>query len=166
MSVTGVEKDPARRTMTVTAEYPSPVERVWRLWSDPRLLERWWGPPTYPATFEEHDLVPGGSVTYFMTGPGGDRHRGWWRITSVEPPHRLEFEDGFADGDGVPAANMPVSLASVALIALPDGGTRMTITFTFPSSEAMEQMLGMGMEEGLVGAIGQIDALLAEGATG
>lgn len=166
MSVTGVEKDPARRTMTVTAEYPSPVERVWRLWSDPRLLERWWGPPTYPATVEDHDLVPGGSVTYFMTGPGGDRHRGWWRITAVEAPHRLEFEDGFADPDGVPLADMPVTSARVELVPLPDGGTRMTIASTFASAEAMEQLLGMGMEEGLRAAVGQTDALLAEVAAG
>lgn len=166
MSVTGVEKDPERRTMTVTAEYPSPVERVWRLWSDPRQLERWWGPPTYPATVEDHDLVPGGTVTYFMTGPEGDRHRGWWRITAVDAPHRLEFEDGFADPDGVPSPDMPQISVRVGLASLPDGGTRMTITSTFPSPEAMEQLLTMGMEEGLVAAVGQTDALLAEVAAG
>ena len=166
MSVTGVVKDPVRRTMTVTAEYPSPVERVWRLWSDPRMLERWWGPPSHPATVEDHDLVPGGSVTYFMTGPEGDRHRGWWRITAVDEPHRLEFEDGFAGPDGAPLPDMPVISARVDLASLPDGGTRMTITSTCPSTDAMEQLLTMGMEEGLRLAVGQTDALLAEVAAG
>ena len=51
--------------------------RVWQLWADPRLLERWWGPPGFPATFEHHDLTPGGTITYFMSGPdGGDRFDG------------------------------------------------------------------------------------------
>jgi hypothetical protein len=36
-----------------------------------------------------------------MTGPEGDRHRGWWRVIAVDAPRALEFEDGFADDDGV-----------------------------------------------------------------
>ena len=50
MTVTNVHKDPEALTMTITAEFDAPVERVWQLWADPRQLERWWGPPTYPAT--------------------------------------------------------------------------------------------------------------------
>ena len=59
MSVTSVGKDSEALTMTITAEYAAPIERVWDLWADPRKLERWWGPPTYPATFVDHDLTPG-----------------------------------------------------------------------------------------------------------
>ena len=100
MTVTDVVKDPENRTMTITAEFGAPVERVWQIWADPRQLERWWGPPTYPATVVDHDLSPGGAVNYFMTGPEGDKHAGWWRVSAVVPPNRLEFEDGFADGEG------------------------------------------------------------------
>ena len=39
------------------------------------------------------------SVTYFMTGPEGDKHHGWWRITAVDAPKSLEFIDGFADAE-------------------------------------------------------------------
>src|SRR5436853_623354 len=78
------------------------VERAWQLWADPRQLERWWGPPTYPATVVDHDLSPGGRVTYFMTGPEGDKAGGWWEVAAVDPPRRLEFTDGFADGNGEP----------------------------------------------------------------
>ena len=45
--------------MTVTAEFAAPVERVWALYADPRRLERHWGPPGWPATFVQHELVPG-----------------------------------------------------------------------------------------------------------
>jgi len=102
VTVTGVTKDPETRTMTISARFDAPMARVWEVWSDPRQLERWWGPPTYPATVLEHDLTPGGMVAYAMTGPGGDRHRGWWRVRAVEPPRFLEFEDGFADEAGNP----------------------------------------------------------------
>jgi uncharacterized protein YndB with AHSA1/START domain len=64
MSVTSVRKDTEQLTMTVTAEYDVTADRAWQLWADPRQLERWWGPPTYPATVEKHDLTPGGQVSY------------------------------------------------------------------------------------------------------
>ena len=159
MTVTSVDKDPATRTMTIAAEFDAPVARVWQVWEDPRQLERWWGPPTYPATVLDHDLTPGGSVAYLMTGPEGDQHRGWWRVVAVEAPHRLEFEDGFADADGKPL-DMPVTTVRVTLDERDGGGTRMRIASVFPSTEAMEQMLAMGMAEGMAQALGQVDELL------
>lgn len=161
MTVTSVEQDLDRLTLTLIAEFDAPVERVWQLWADPRQLERWWGPPTYPATVEEHDLTPGGNVTYFMTGPEGDKHYGWWRVTAVNPPESLEFIDGFADADGKPSEDLPTTTVQVRLIANA-GGTRMELRSTYDSREQMEQVLGMGVVEGLRQSVGQIDALLAE----
>ncbi len=160
MTVTSVHKDSETMTMTITAEFDAPIGRVWQLWENPRELERWWGPPTYPATVVDHDLTPGGSVTYFMTGPEGDQPRGWWRVLAVDAPHRLEFEDGFADNAGDPNPDMPTMTIRVALDEQPDGGTRMTIETTFPSLENMEQIISMGAEEGMTSAIAQIDELL------
>jgi uncharacterized protein YndB with AHSA1/START domain len=158
--VTSIEKNPETRTMTITAEFTAPADRVWRVWDDPRQLERWWGPPTYPATVLDHDLSPGGTVNYLMTGPEGDKHRGWWRVLAVDAPHRLEFEDGFADDVGKPNPDLPTTIIRVTL-SESDGGTRMAIETTFPSLEAMEQLVAMGMEEGMREAVGQIDPLLA-----
>jgi uncharacterized protein YndB with AHSA1/START domain len=156
-----IAKDFDALTMTVSATFDAPVERLWHLWSEPRQLERWWGPPDYPATVVDHDLTPGGAVSYFMTSPEGDRHRGWWKVLAVDAPHGLEFEDGFADDDGNPNLELPVSATRVSLAATADGRTAMTIVSTFPSLEAMEETIAMGVEEGLAGAMGQIDAILA-----
>lgn len=161
MTVTRVDKDPTTLSMTLVAEFDAAAERVWQVWSDPRQLERWWGPPTYPATVEEHDLSPGGRVTYFMTGPDGDKPRGYWQITAVEPPRRLEFVDGFADDSGAPVDSMPESTVEVRLHDRTEGGTRMEVRTVFGSAEAMEQLLAMGMVEGMTEAANQIDALLA-----
>lgn len=162
MTVTNVHKDAERLTLSITAEFDAPVSRVWELWEDPRQLERWWGPPTYPATFVEHDLTPGGTVTYYMTGPDGDQPHGWWRIVEVEAPHRLVFEDGFADDAGNPLNEMPTISMRVTIEAIASGRTRMVIEDRFDSVEAMEQLVAMGMEEGMTLALGQIDDLLAE----
>ena len=161
MSVISVEKDVEALTLTLVAEFAAPVDRVWELWADPRRLERWWGPPTYPATVEEHELRPGGRVTYFMTSPEGERHHGWMEITAVEPPLALRFREGFADEHGTPADGMPSTTMDVRLTER-DGVTRMELRAAFDSREGMDQLVAMGMPEGLREAVGQIDALLAE----
>jgi len=164
MTVTAVRKDPESLTMTLEAEFDASPDRVWQLWADPRQLERWWGPPTYPATVDSHDLRSGGRVEYHMTGPSGDQPRGFWQVLSAEPPHRLFFRDGFANADGTPNSDMPMNDVEVTIKALDERRTRMEIASIFPDTAAMEQVLAMGMEEGLTLAMGQIDAILDEDA--
>lgn len=162
MSVTNIAKDPERFTLTVTAEYDVTAERAWRLWNDPRQLERWWGPPVYPSTVVDHDLRSGGRVTYFMTGPEGDKHFGYWDVLEVEAPRLLLVSDGFADDAGNANTELPSTRMRVSIADREPGGVVVTIESQFPSLEAMEQMVAMGMEEGLREAMGQIDGLLAE----
>ena len=164
MTVTAVDKDPATLTMTLTAEFDATPERVWQLWADPRQLERWWGPPTYPATFTSLDLRAGGRASYFMTGPdGAATPPGYWEIVAAEPPRRLEMIDGFANADGSPNQDMPgPGGMNVTIESVGEGRTRMTIESTFPDTATMEQLLAMGQEEGMTEAVGQIDAILAE----
>jgi uncharacterized protein YndB with AHSA1/START domain len=162
MTVTAVRKDPQALTMTLEAEFDASPERVWQLWADPRQLERWWGPPTYPATVTTHNLTPGGRVEYQMTGPEGDQHRGYWDVLEIEEPHRLVLSDGFANADGTPNTDLPPSTMYVRIEGIGGGRTRMAIEGVFPSAKAMEQILAMGTEEGMTLALGQIDAILAE----
>jgi uncharacterized protein YndB with AHSA1/START domain len=164
MTVTGVRKDSDALTMTVEAEFDAPAERVWQLWADPRQLERWWGPPTYPATFTKHDLQPGGHVEYHMTGPAGDQPKGYWEIDEADAPRSIVFRDGFANDDGSPNRDMPMNTVRVSIEETAGSRTRMSIESIFPSTEAMEQLLAMGMEEGLTQAVAQIDAILAQDA--
>jgi len=113
------------------------------------------------ATVVDHELRPEGKVSYFMTGPEGDQHHGWWTVLAVDAPHRLELVDGFADSDGVPHDELPVTTLVVTFASLPNGNTRMVLESQFPSTAAMEQVLEMGMEEGLAAAMSQIDSVLA-----
>jgi uncharacterized protein YndB with AHSA1/START domain len=159
LSITSVNTDHDNLTVTLIADFDAPIDQVWELWSDPRKLERWWGPPAYPATFEKHDLAPGGEATYFMTGPEGDTTWGMFRVTAVDPPTSLEFTDAFADTDGRPIPDLPITTITVRLTER-DGGTRMEIRATFDSREDMEKWVSAGTVEGLRQAVGQMDALL------
>ena len=162
MTVTAVRKDSQRLTLTVEAEFDAPVERIWHLWSDPRKLERWWGPPAYSATFTKHDLARGGRIEYHMTGPEGDQPHGYWDVLEVEPPRRIVLRGGIANADGTPNKDTPISTIRVGIEEVAQGRTRMSIENVFPSTEAMEQVLAMGTDEGQRQAAGQIDAILAE----
>jgi uncharacterized protein YndB with AHSA1/START domain len=160
MSVTDVTHSPETLTLTLTAQFDATVEAVWDMWADPRKLERWWGPPMYPATVVDFDLRPGGRMTYFMTGPDGEKFHGWWEVQEVAAPLALSFIDGFADESGSPSDEMPQAATRVSIAEAGHGRTDMRIVSTFPSVEAMEQLIAMGMLEGLTEAVNQIDALL------
>lgn len=160
MPITSISSAPETLTLTVVGDYSVPVERLWEAWSDPRQLERFWGPETWPATFEHHDMTPGGRSQYYMTGPDAQVSRGWWRFVSIDEGRSFELEDGFADDEGNPNEAMPTTGMTVTFEST-DEGSRFTIVSTFVNLEHMEQLLEMGMAEGLKSALGKLDGVLA-----
>ena len=164
MPIKTVTSDKDALTLSVIGEYPVPVERLWEAYADPRQLERFWGPETWPATFTRHDMTIGGRSEYHMTGPDGSSSRGWWRFLAVEPVRRIEVEDGFSHEDGRPNEDMP-SMRMVFTFEPTSTGSRFTSVTYFNSIESMEQLVQMGMIEGLQSALGQLDDVLAEPAS-
>ncbi len=161
MPVTSVTKDPEALTMAVVADFPASVERLWDAYADPRQLSKFWGPPQYPMTFNRHDLFPGGRSTYTMSGPEGETAHGYWEFLAVNPGKSFEVIDGFALEDGRPNRDMPTCRMEF-LFEATDSGSRLTTTSHFASLDEFEKLLGMGMEEGTLAAMGQIDDVLAD----
>ena len=161
MPVTNVTNDAAAQTVTVTAEFDAPVERAWQLYADPRQLEQWWNPPGYPLTITEHDLSNGGFVRAHVTTPDGQQANAYWRISAVDAPRGMEWEDGFLDDQGEPDPAIPPTTMRVTLAERAGGGTLMTIVAGFLSAEAMQEYLDMDMAEQMRVTITQADALLA-----
>lgn len=159
MPVTNVIKDAENLQLTLVAEFDAPVERVWQVFEDPRQLERWWGPPTWPATFTEHEFTVGSMSKYHMTGPDGTKAAGWWIITSIDEHNQFTFDDGFADSNGEPV-DPDDKTSAVVSFETTAAGTQLTLQSTFRSAEQMEKMINMGMVEGITLATGQIDDIL------
>lgn len=161
MPVTDVTHDLDTRTITIVADFACSPKRLWELYADPRQLERVWGPPTYPATFVDHDLTPGGRMNYFMTSPEGERFYAYWEILDVDEPRSFSFEDGFAlDEAFTKNGEMPVC-HSVFSLADHEGGVRATYVSTYATAEDLQKVLDMGVVEGASSAINQIDDLVA-----
>lgn len=164
MPVVSFVNNPETLTATVIAEFAVPVERLWNAYVDPRQLEKFWGPFDYPATFTRHDFFPGGRSQYVMVGPNGERSPGYWEFLTVDPGKSFVVRDGFAGEDGEANHEMP-QLHMAMVFEETEDGSRLTSTTTFPSLEAMEQLVEMGMEQGAREAMSQIDDVLADLAT-
>lgn len=156
MPLTSLTKDAATLTLTIGGDYPVPQQRLWDAFADPRQLERFWGPPAFPATFTHHDFRPGGRAEYYLSLPEGQTWHGAWKFTKVDPINAFEADDG---DDNAADDNLPASM-KFDFFTTPTGA-RLHIVTRFTSLTAMEQTIP-GMEQGLRAAMPQLDTLLAE----
>lgn len=161
MPITSVTQDAESLTLTVVGDFPVSQERLWRAWVDPRQLERFWGPPTWPATFTRHDMFAGGRSAFVMTGPDGSTSAGYWTFLDVQQGESFTVIDGFAHDDGTPDEDLPPCTMQVTFHTT-DTGSQFRSVSTFPSIEALEHLIGMGMKEGLTAALGQLDLVLTD----
>lgn len=161
MPVIAVEQDPEIPSVTIVAEFPVPLRRLWDAYVDPRQLERFWGPPEWPATFTRHDVRLGGRSDYHMTGPDGEQSAGFWIFENIDAPHSFEVRDGFSQLDGTPNTELP-SMRMVFEFEDTQSGSQLTTTTYFNSAAELEQLLDMGMLEGTQAAMGQIDEVVTD----
>jgi uncharacterized protein YndB with AHSA1/START domain len=159
MPVTDVTTDADALTMTLTADFAAPVDRLWAAFTEPRQLERFWGPPGYPATFTEFDLTPGGRARYHMTSPKGEEYHGVWEFLEIDGPRSFTALDSFADADGRVLPDMPTSRMVFTFDQTPTG-SRLVNTTHFDSADALEKVVAMGAVEGSTLAINQLDLVL------
>lgn len=160
MPVIDIQSDPENLTIVVTADLAAPVERVWNAYTNPRQLERFWGPPGWPATFEQFDFTVGGRALYSMTGPRGETSSGAWEFIEIEPRTSFVVIDAFVDDAGVP---LDGGQSRMSFTFEPSAeGTRMTSTAHFATHESLEQAVEMGMIEGTRLAMSQLDAVLQD----
>ena len=161
MPITSINKDPEALTMTVVAEFPVPVQRLWDAYADARQLEKFWGPPEYPSTFVRHDFAKGGRSDYYMTGPEGVGPHAYWTFVDVDPGKSFEVMDGFTAPEGTEYEGVP-PMRMTFTFEPTDGGSRVSTVTRFESAEALEATLALGMEEGMKAAMGQMDDVITD----
>lgn len=161
MPVTDITTDTDNLTMTVTADFAAPVERLWNAFTTPAQLERFWGPPGWPATFTAWSFTAGGRAIYTMHGPRGEKSTGSWEFIQIDEHTSFEVIDTFADEDGNALEGFPAMRMTFTFAATPEG-SRMVNTSFFTSIEALEQVVAMGAVEGTRMAMDQLDAVLQD----
>lgn len=140
MPITSIDTDLDNVSLTIVADFHAPLRRLWDAYADPRQIEKFWGPPGWPATFSRHDMAAGGHSYYRMNGPDGESSSGYWNFTHVEPPHSFGVIDGFLTPEGQPNTELPNMRIRFTFEAT-ESGSRLTTTTWFSSTEELDQLL-------------------------
>jgi uncharacterized protein YndB with AHSA1/START domain len=163
-SKTQVEKDFGQKSITVTREFDSPVAAAWRAYTEPELLDQWWGPAPWHAETRTMNFAPGGHWLYAMVSPGNQKHWGRMNYIAIRQHESISIEDGFCDENGSIDPAMPVARGNI--VFTPTGrGTRVTFMMTYQEESQLRQIVEMGFEQGISMCFDQLDALLVRHGT-
>lgn len=152
----------AQNGLTITRIFDAPREFVWKAWTDPELITKWWGPEGFTSPSAKVDLQVGGKAIFAMRGPVGSE---WDRVMyssgvykEIIPYEKIVTTDYFSDAEGnmiEPSAegqdpNFPKEMTITILFEeVENGKTKLSVIYPKPETkEQMESMLKSGMEEG------------------
>jgi uncharacterized protein YndB with AHSA1/START domain len=142
------------RTITLERELDAPRDLVWKVWTDPDEITKWWGPEgfTTPRESIEYDLRPGGTARMTMIGPDGTEYPNSGHFTVVEPPERLGWAEEGIEHPMLEAVNTTIEFADL-------GGdrTKVVITSRMTCAEELVQMANAGWN----GQLDKLERLLA-----
>ena len=154
------EKDLAAKKIHVVREFNAPVEKVWTAWTDPDLLEKWWGPKPWIAKTKRMDLTVGGVWLYAMEGPEGQQHWSYVKFTAVEAKSKFAADSFFCDEAENIIPGTPIWRWDNKFIA--EGNkTKVVIEITFDNEAGMKMLMDMGFEGGFTIGLNQLDELVA-----
>ena len=153
-------EDPTNKKIKVVREFDAPVEKVWKAWTDPATLDRWWAPKPWKAVTKSMDFSEGGTWLYYMLGPDGERQYCRADYTSIIPGKSFAGDDAFTDENGTPNKEMPSMHWDVRFNG--SGSTTKVVTeLGFDTEEEMNKILEMGFKEGFAAAHQNLDEVLA-----
>jgi uncharacterized protein YndB with AHSA1/START domain len=137
---------PAENEILIAREFAAPPHLVYRAWTEPELIKRWWSGKRGTVTSAEVDLRVGGSWRYVMVSGDGMEvafHGEFREIVENERLVNTEVYEGAPDGLGDP----PVCVNTFTELA--DGRTLLEQLIVCPSREVRDIIIGSGMESGM-----------------
>ena len=144
---------PAERSLVTTRTFDAPRELVWKAWTDPQQLARWFPPDHFTLPTCELDVRPGGRVRIAMQGPDGGRFPASGVYREVVPNERVAFTLAGDEGGPPPEVLMTVVFEDEG------GKTKLTITQTMATAAVYDSMRD-GMSEGLRQSLDKLAGLL------
>lgn len=166
MDKTKVTKDFDNNTLIIERTFNAPRQRVWDAYTIPEQFAKWWGPEGWETTVKEFDLVPGGKNHYAMKCV--DKNQGEWFnqeswgmmvFEAVDAPNSFTYKDYFSDADGTLNKDMPTMTIAMEFIEQ-DGKTKIICRGTVDSKEQLEQLVNMGMIEGMASSLDKLEAFV------
>lgn len=156
---TQVVKDIKEKSILVSREFNAPVANVWRCYTEPELLDKWWGPAPWHAETKTMNFKVGGFWLYAMVSPEGEKHWGIMNYKAIDHHKSFFIEDGFCDENGNMKMEMPVSKGSTTFTSTANG-TLVEFKMSYSTEEQLKQIIEMGFEQGITACIEQLDQLI------
>ncbi len=138
--------------------FDAPRDRVWRAFTDPEQVERWWGQKNSTTKVTEMDVRPGGKWRYVSSAPHREDVAFYGEYLEIRPPEFIKWTFMF-DVDGLGPQGGPETHTFTDV----DGKTKVTSVGHFGSVEELEGALGTGMAEGAIETWDRLEADLAKG---
>jgi uncharacterized protein YndB with AHSA1/START domain len=135
--------DAATCELVITRFINAPRTLVWKAWTDPAHLARWWGPKSFTAPVIKMDVRPGGKYHWCMMDAGGMKYWTAGEFLEVVPPARLVYTDSFADEHGNKVSPSFYGMQG-------DWSEPMVVTITFEDAGSQTKMIlrHSGLPEG------------------
>ena len=150
-----------KNTLTVIRTFDTSIELVWSTWTEADLLDQWWAPKPWKSETSYMDFSVGGYRLYAMIGPGGEKHLGRTDYREINLHQNFAGEDSFCDNDGNINPELPIAKFQNQFEAH-SSRTILTIITEYSSEAHLQQVIQMGMKEGLSMAFDNLDAVLNE----
>jgi uncharacterized protein YndB with AHSA1/START domain len=152
---TRIQADPELPTIRIVRDFDASPDRVYRAWTDPKLVVQWLGPKDTPIRIDRWDARTGGSYRYLALQDGAEVAAFYGSFHELRPNERLVQTFTF---EGVPDG---VCLETITFEDLGDGHTRVSSVSVFETVDGRDGAMASGMEHGVVEGYEQLDALLA-----
>ncbi len=144
---------PTDREIVLTRVFDAPRHLVFEAFTQPELLQRWFGPRGWSMPVCEVDLKVGGTFRFVLRGPDGNDMRMPGTYRELAPPERSVHMESFDD--------YPGESQVTAVFVEQDGKTTLTATVLYPSKEVRDIVIKSGMEHGAAESYDKLSEMLA-----
>ncbi|MFY0607589.1 MAG: SRPBCC domain-containing protein [Cyclobacteriaceae bacterium] len=145
--------------LTVTRIFNASIDLVWRTWTEAELLDQWWAPEPWKSKTKQMAFEENGQRLYAMCGPNREEHWGLTTYETIRKPSYFSGEDNFCDENGKVNEEMPAAKFKNNFQSNSTETTVIVIT-QYASKEHLQQVIQMGLKEGLKMAYENLDKLL------
>jgi uncharacterized protein YndB with AHSA1/START domain len=155
------EPDLAAKTIHIVREFNAPIEKVWRAWTEPDLIEKWIAPKPWTAKTKIMDFTVGGIWLYAMVSPEGQKHWVYAEFTAIENGSAIATTGMFCDGEGNPVTDAPKSYRDSKFTSVDGNRTKVETVITFEDESTIKWFVEGGFKEGTEATFAVLDELLA-----
>lgn len=156
------EADSSEKKIHIVRDFNAPVEKIWKAWTYPEILDKWWGPKPNRIETRIMDFKVGGTWQFAMVTPEGQKHWLYAEFTGIENHKSILTKALFFDGEGNPVNSGPNWYRDTRFSSIEGTRTRVNIAITYEDDATFESFTNNGyFKQGTAIGYNQLDELLA-----